>query len=603
MREAKSIAITRLIFKLIRYAPGLALGAIATWTLTFCLPLANGLISRALFDTLSSNSTLPNELWALIAMLAVIACLDPLLMLAWFWTHTSLETTIETLVRSNLFKWIMEDAGTAGHHARLPGAGELVSHIRDDVPGFTDLVNECYRLSGEMFFFVTALVIMVQIDPVTTLLTSVPLALIAALVHRLSGSVANRWSEAREATSKLTGFIGELFSGILILKSDGAERRVLERFHLLNETRRHTDLNSTLADSRLAALSDSIVIASRGLVLLVAAQAILQGRFTIGDFVLFVAYLDWMLMFPRRIGRLLKQHKQSAVAFGRLRALMPTSPVEQLVRHRPIHLQGALPDLKRVQKTQADRLELLTVEDISYRHPDSTHGINAVSFQIKRGSFTVITGQIGAGKTTVLEMLLGLRAADHESIRWNGVLVDPARFFVPPRCAYTPQVPRLFSETLQDNILLGLPEERGNLQSALHAAVLEDDIAQMAQRLNTQIGPRGVRLSGGQVQRTAAARMFVRDAELLVFDDLSSALDAETEHTMWERIRQNGAHSSAESDASATFLVVSHRRAVLQRADQIIVMMNGAIEAIGTLPVLLETSPEMRRLWSGEQPA
>ncbi len=557
-REPRSVShkIERRAFRLANFRARHFWIGTAAWIVFFAFPLLPGWLMRNAYDEIKgaglSKGFLLFTLGALLAEIGMAVVL--------YFGHSTYMRGFEageTVVRANLLNAQLANGGSE-QGPRALSAGDAVARFRDDPHDLLMLVDNWVDVVGSLGYAIVAVAILSTIDPMAAFVAVAPLIFVGIANNRIGNRIRKLRATARAATSDATDFLAAAFGASLTVKVSGASDGVLARVDELNTMRSRAMVRDQTWSDALWSVNGAAVDVCIGLALVVASRRAL----TPGDVALFASYSLHLSWLPQKLGGVIVGRKRFEVSAGRLDAMLPTSvPSDDGNAKRPDPLTFARafpvlggPPSAPIRRPARIPLQSLEVRGLTIKQ----RNLEDISFKIACGSLTVVSGQVGGGKTSLLRALLGLLPIDDGEIFWNQTrILDPAAFFIPPQCAYVAQVPQLFSETLLDNLLLGSETDP---TEAIRLAAFDEDVAQFSDGVQTLVGAGGVRLSGGQAQRAAAARALVQNAELVLFDDLTSALDVETELMLWDRLAAN----------NATVLAVSNRAVARNRADQII---------------------------------
>ena len=521
------------------------------WVLYFASPIVPGWLIGQIFNEFERHGATQRA----VALLVALGIAEFAIILGIAKAHRTYMRGVESakaLLRANVLDAQLASGGATAGRREVP-VGDVLVRLRDDPFDTLFLLDNWVDLVGSLIYSSAAAFFLFRIDPWAAVAGIGPLLLLGVANRAISNRARRYRATARVAASDVSSFLNATFEASLTVKVSGARRNVLDRLTQLNAKRGRAAVADGVWNETIWTLNGTLADVFVGIAVVVAAR----GPLSSGEVSLFFAYLVGMTWLPMRLGGLVSGRRRFEVSAERLDALVaPSGDTDHLIAHRPMTVLGGPtpPNPALRDRTPLQRLEVrgLTVAE---------RGLVDIDLTIERGELVVVSGPVGTGKSSLLRAVIGLIATDRGEVRWNGdAITDRAAFFVPPNCAYVAQVPRMFAESLLDNLRLGHELDDEAIRAGIATAAFDDDVAMLPEGLATMVGARGVRLSGGQLQRAAGARAMAHRPELLVLDDLTSALDVDTEVEMWQRLAASG----------YTVLAASNRPVALARADRVL---------------------------------
>ena len=505
------------------------------------------------------------------------------------WTNIRLERDI----RQRMFEHIIRLGRSFFMKFRT---GDIVTRLTDDLS--TDMKLPWFICSGifrtveALCMIVFGLIVMIRLSPTLTLAAVGPLPILIVIFMATASAVHSRYERLQKRISDVNDHMEACFSGIRVVKAYGREKNQQKSFHEVMDRRRKAEIDVVKVATVVQSMYGYIWQFGVVIVLLVGGKMVMDGRLSLGTLVAFDAYV-MMLVFPMYdIGTFLVMGKRASVLVRRMTDMEDVEPeVTEVPNPKTLALECARPaggDVQRAVSAEPEATATpafhgaLRFEDVSLVYPGGRKVLDRVSFEVKPGEMIALVGRVGSGKSSVVNLIPRLIDPTGGRIMLNGtrvsdVSLDSLRRLV----GCVPQEPLLFSDTIESNIRFHRDwVTDDDIVRAVEVARLMQEVHAFPEGLKSKIGQRGVTISGGQKQRVALARALAGRPGILILDDCTASLDAQTEAALWDGLHQ--------VFPTCITLVISHRAATLEKANQILVLERGAIVERGTHDELVE---------------
>lgn len=460
----------------------------------------------------------------------------------------------------------------------LRQTGQIMSVLSSDVNQLEDVVSDSSTsIIRIVITFATAFIILSIMSLKLAAVLFVPLLFIVPAVYWFSTRVQRKYRKQRESTGDIHAVLENLVSGIAVVQAYNAQNWEANRVGKQSGEYRDQAMGASKDRNRFIPMIYAIAGVAFGLLVTAGGHLASQNEITTGQLVTFLLISTRMTMPMFIFGILVNQLQRGEAAAKRVFAVVDLEPTI-------VDKEGA--------KVLEGGIQSVEFNDVYFTYPNTTIKVlNGITFKVEAGDFLGVMGHTGAGKTTILKLLMRYYTPDSGEVLINGEpITDFTLHSLREAIGFVSQDPFLFYGSVRDNVVYNQESNEEMLKDALTMAGAWDFVQELENGLDTMVGDRGAMLSGGQRARISLARAILRAPSLLILDEASSALDAETERRIQENLLSSGKNRAT--------IAVAHRLSTIRNANEILSMVDGAIVERGVHDDLVASGGVYASQWT-----